>query len=67
MAADFGFDPVKEGARYFISYTVEDRERVGEVVRCLNRAGVPLWYDRGSSTVVNGKDRLACISVNVKH
>lgn len=47
MAADFGFDPVKEGARYFISYTVEDRERVGEVVRCLNRAGVPLWYDRG--------------------
>jgi hypothetical protein len=45
MSADFGFEPVASGERYFISYKTEDAERVGEIARCLNGLGVPMWYD----------------------
>ena len=45
MATDFGFIPVIGGEHFFISYNTEDTDRVGEVARLLNSAGVPLWYD----------------------
>ena len=47
MATNFGFMPVLEGKRYFISYKSEDFERVGEITRRLNEMGVPMWYDYG--------------------
>lgn len=47
MATNFGFEPVKTGERYFISYKTEDTERIGEIARCLNRMGVPMRYDYG--------------------
>ncbi len=47
MANDFGFIPVKEGTRYFISYKSEDAGRVGEIARALNEKCVPMWYDYG--------------------
>ena len=47
MSTDLGFIPVASGERYFISYKTEDAERVGEIARCLNNLGVPMWYDEG--------------------
>ena len=47
MATNFGFMPVTEGPRYFISYKSDDTGRVGEIARFLNQKGVPLWYDYG--------------------
>lgn len=47
MANNFGFMPVIEGERYFISYKSDDAERVGEITRKLNEMGVPMWYDYG--------------------
>ena len=47
MATNFGFMPVLEGKRYFISYKSEDSERVGAITRRLNEMGVPMWYDYG--------------------
>lgn len=47
VATNFGFMPVLEGKRYFISYKSEDSERVGEITRILNEMGVPMWYDYG--------------------
>ena len=47
MAENFGFVPVGNGNRYFISYKSEDYRRVGEITRELNRYGVPMWYDYG--------------------
>ncbi len=48
MTADFGFVPnVTDGEYYFVSYNIEDSDRVGEYVRKLNDLGVPLWYDYG--------------------
>ena len=41
----FGFEPVKTGERYFISYKTEDTKIVGRIARCLNQKGVPMWYD----------------------
>lgn len=47
MSVDFGFEPVKHGKRYFVSYKSSDAGRVGKIARELNRLGVPLWYDHG--------------------
>ena len=47
VATNFGFMPVLDGKRYFISYKSEDSERIGEITRKLNEMGVPMWYDYG--------------------
>ena len=47
MSVDFGFEPVKRGKRYFISYKSSDADRIGEIARELNKLGVPMWYDHG--------------------
>ena len=47
MSTDLGFMPVASGERYFISFKTEDAERVGEIARCPNGFGVPMWYDYG--------------------
>lgn len=59
MSADFGFEPVASGERYFISYKAEDAERVGAIARCLNGLGVPVWYDYG---LLRGAERERQIS-----
>lgn len=47
MATNFGFNPVTEGKRYFISYKNEDAGKVAKIAFRLNEMGVPLWYDYG--------------------
>ncbi len=47
MARDFGVIPTKSSPFYFISYNSEDGDRVGEYVRALSAAGLPIWYDNG--------------------
>ena len=63
MATNFGFMPVLEGKRYFISYKSEDTERVGEITRRLNEMGVPMWYDYG---IEKGKRWSAEINRNIE-
>lgn len=47
MATNFGFYPVTDGKRFFISYKNEDAVNVGKIALKLNEMGVPLWYDYG--------------------
>lgn len=47
MSTDFGFRATEEQDYYFISYNTEDADRVGEICRLLNEAGLPIWYDEG--------------------
>ncbi|MGN0474524.1 MAG: leucine-rich repeat protein [Acutalibacteraceae bacterium] len=47
MATNFGFEPLTNGKRYFISYKTEDLMLVSSIARQLNAMGVPMWYDYG--------------------
>ena len=62
MATDFGFEPTGNGPRYFVSYKMEDANRVAEIARFLNEKGVPLWYDYA---LEYGKEWEHQISINI--
>ena len=47
MSKYFGFEPTCSGDRYFVSYTTADGTKIGDIARCLNNRGVPIWYDYG--------------------
>ena len=48
MAKDLGFEPTTlDKGYYFISYNSEDFQRVGEICKLLDEAGLPMWYDKG--------------------
>ena len=51
MATNFGFNPVTEGKRYFISYKNEDAGKVAKIAFRLNEMGVPegAWWSRRST------------------
>ena len=57
--ADFGFEPVLTGKRYYLSYKEEDADRVGAIACHLNKLGVPVWYACGSA---QGSEREKLIS-----
>ena len=62
MAEYLGFEPIKSGERYYISYTEEDNKKVGSITSYLNMMGVPMWYDHGFSV---DYEREAVISKNL--
>ncbi len=63
LATNFGFMPLLEGKRYFISYKSEDSERIRDIICRLNEKGVPMWYDYG---IEKGERWSAEINANIK-
>lgn len=47
MSSYLGFIPSKKEHFYFVSYSNKDARRIRKIVRALNDAGIPLWYDYG--------------------
>lgn len=39
--------PISEKDFYFISYNLEDAERVSKIVQLMHQQNIPMWYDRG--------------------
>lgn len=65
MANYLGFNPTDRSEDYyFVSYSSENVEYVGNVSRKLHDEGIPLWYDYG---IDYGKNWEATISAKIIH
>ena len=59
MARYFGFDPVRSGKYYFISYNAQDADRVGQIALEMHKRGIPIWYDEGIEAGEDWEEEIA--------